>query len=168
MVRAHDGVARGGRSVAAWRPGVGPVVGLAGGVVLGLAGLFAGASAQATGAAGDPLRPCAIEGWDGPASCGEIRVAEDPRTPAGRRLGLNVVVLHAVGPDSVRAPDPVFVLDGGPGQAATRAVEWVVEELAAVLGTRDVVLVDRRGTGGSNPLDCPAPPGLALVDRLAR
>lgn len=50
----------------------------------------------------------------------------------------------------------MFILDGGPGQAATRAVGWVVEELSAVLATRDVVMVDRRGTGGSNPLDCPA------------
>ena len=101
------------------------------------------------------LAPCEVEGHGGAARCGTVEVWEDPEAGAGRRLALKVVVLEPTGPATGRVPDPVFVLDGGPGQAATRASEWVIEELGAVLATRAVVLVDRRGTGGSNPLDCP-------------
>ena len=114
------------------------------------------------------LSGCEVAGYDGPARCGSVVVAEDPAVPAGRRLALNVVVLGARGPDSVRVPDPVFVLDGGPGLAATRAVEWVVRDLAVVLETRDVVLVDRRGTGESNALDCAtASPSPGVAVRLS-
>ncbi|MGK7311479.1 MAG: alpha/beta fold hydrolase [Candidatus Longimicrobiales bacterium M2_2A_002] len=122
--------------------------------------------AQAPVSGGGVLSGCEVPGYDGPARCGSVAVAEDPSDPAGRRLALNVVVLDARGPDSVRVPDPVFVLDGGPGLAATRAVEWVARDLAVVLETRDVVLVDRRGTGESNALDCPAAsPSPGLADR---
>lgn len=153
-----------GRCAAVQRRWVGAVVlalgsALTAGPVVGPAE----ARAQAPG-----LEPCDLAVWAGPAWCGTVAVAEDPASPAGRRLSLNVVVLGATGPDSVRVPDPVFVLDGGPGQAATRSTDWVVEELAAVLETRDVVLVDRRGTGASNPLDCPVPSDLGPAARLGR
>ena len=115
------------------------------------------------------LAPCEVEAHAGPARCGKVVVPEDPLSPSGRVLSLNVVVLEPSAPDSVRFPDPVFVLDGGPGQAATRAVEWVVEELAVVLERRAVVLVDRRGTGDSTGLDCPSPAAhIGLAERLGR
>lgn len=103
----------------------------------------------------DHLSTCEVDAYDGPARCGTVEVPEDPDGEGGRRIGLNVLLLPAPAPDSLRRPDPVFILDGGPGQAASRSVDWVVEELADVLETRDVVMVDRRGTGESNPLDCP-------------
>lgn len=105
------------------------------------------------------LRECEVVAHAGPALCGAVEVWEDPAAGAGRRLTLNVVVLEPTGPAGERVPDPVFVLDGGPGQAATRSVGWVSAELSDVLRTRAVVLVDRRGTGGSNPLDCPSEAG---------
>src|SRR5437879_11476107 len=50
------------------------------------------------------------------------------------------------------APDPIFYLQGGPGGAATSvAPTWIMTQLHR---TRDVVLVDQRGTGNSNPLPC--------------
>ncbi len=51
-------------------------------------------------------------------------------------------------------PDPLFLLVGGPGQAATEAGARLAETLRDVLEKRDIVLVDQRGTGQSNPLDC--------------
>lgn len=118
-------------------------------------------------AADSLFEPCTLAPHTGPAVCGTVEVAEDPGRAEGRRIDLRVVVLQATGPDSLRLPDPVFVLDGGPGQAASRSVDWVSRELSVVLERRDVVLVDRRGTGGSNPLDCPAPePGLSIAREL--
>jgi pimeloyl-ACP methyl ester carboxylesterase len=53
----------------------------------------------------------------------------------------------------------VFVFNGGPGQAATDGAGWASTLFSQVRSRRDVVLVDRRGTGGSNPLRCPEPDG---------
>ena len=54
-----------------------------------------------------------------------------------------------------KEPDPLFVAAGGPGAAAT---EFYARFAAAFGGhprrERDIVLVDQRGTGGSNRLDC--------------
>ena len=87
------------------------------------------------------------------AQCGELEVPENRALPQGRRIKLGVAVLPAntLSP----RPDPLFILAGGPGQAATR-----LGPLAALLidvrRDRDIVLVDQRGTGRSSPLDCAA------------
>ena len=51
-------------------------------------------------------------------------------------------------------PDPVFMLAGGPGQAATDSYPQVAAAFREVLKKRNVILVDQRGTGHSNPLAC--------------
>lgn len=85
------------------------------------------------------------------ALCATYPVWEDRDRKAGRRIGLNIVILPALGPD--KAADPLFIFDGGPGAAATeRAGEYA--SARALRGHRDIVLVDQRGTGRSNPLDC--------------
>jgi pimeloyl-ACP methyl ester carboxylesterase len=50
------------------------------------------------------------------------------------------------------APDPVFYFVGGPGAAATESAGGQL--IALFRRTRDVVFIDQRGTGGSNPLRC--------------
>ncbi len=84
------------------------------------------------------------------ALCGRYEVWEDRETEKGRRISLNVVVIPAL----ARAkPDPVFMLAGGPGQAATE-VPWMrMPWVKKLRRYRDIVLVDQRGTGASNPLD---------------
>jgi pimeloyl-ACP methyl ester carboxylesterase len=64
-------------------------------------------------------------------------------------------------------PDPLFILVGGPGQAATQAGAQLAETLAAVRQQRDIVLVDQRGTGGSNPLTCESDRTQPLVEAFA-
>jgi len=99
-----------------------------------------------------PLTPCRLKGLSAPANCGTLSVAEDRSVPGGRRIALRVAVV----PASLRpaAPDPLFVLVGGPGQAATEAGAPLAQILLEVRRHRDIVLVDQRGTGASNPLDC--------------
>jgi pimeloyl-ACP methyl ester carboxylesterase len=53
--------------------------------------------------------------------------------------------------------DPLFVLTGGPGQAASDFYLSVAPALARVRRDRDIVVVDQRGTGRSNRLDCKFP-----------
>jgi pimeloyl-ACP methyl ester carboxylesterase len=53
-------------------------------------------------------------------------------------------------------PDPLFFLAGGPGQGAARMARDVRDIFRRVQRDRDIVLVDQRGTGKSNPLECRA------------
>ncbi|HZF11874.1 MAG TPA: alpha/beta fold hydrolase [Thermoanaerobaculia bacterium] len=113
------------------------------------------AAVRAAAPAGPPwegkLAACPLPGGNGEALCGTYEVFEDREAHAGRKIPLRIVVLPATGPE--RAPDPVFFLSGGPGEAATgRAAQRAHSPLRA---RRDLVLVDVRGTGGSNLLSCP-------------
>jgi pimeloyl-ACP methyl ester carboxylesterase len=100
----------------------------------------------------DRLAPCSSQ--DGPtdAYCGTLTVFEDRQTRRGRTIDLKIVVLPALGNDA--RPDPLFFLAGGPGQGAARMARQVREVFRRAQATRDIVLVDQRGTGDSNGLEC--------------
>lgn len=87
------------------------------------------------------------------ARCGTLTVPEDPANPQGRQIELNIAVIPAVSRDP--APDPIFLLAGGPGQAATEAFLPLIPGAGRLRFKRDLVLVDQRGTGKSHPLECP-------------
>jgi pimeloyl-ACP methyl ester carboxylesterase len=96
------------------------------------------------------LSPCPLLGGKGEALCGTYEVFENREARSGRKIPLEIVLLPATGPD--RASDPVFFLAGGPGEGETEgAAELFRSPLRA---RRDLVLVDTRGTGRSNPLSC--------------
>jgi pimeloyl-ACP methyl ester carboxylesterase len=100
----------------------------------------------------DPLHPCTSEEGPTDAFCGTLPVFENRAAGSGRRLNLNIVVLPAL---SANGPaDPLFFLAGGPGQAAAQLAPQVREMFRQVQRDRDIVLVDQRGTGKSNPLEC--------------
>jgi pimeloyl-ACP methyl ester carboxylesterase len=88
-----------------------------------------------------------------PAECGQLKVAENPQDPNGRQIVLRVARIPAV--NRRKQPDPLFVLAGGPGAAASDFYAGVAAVFARIQRDRDIVLVDQRGTGGSNRLDCP-------------
>ena len=103
-------------------------------------------------AAIDRLAPC--KGNDTPvdAYCGTLKVYENRDTKQGRQIDLNIVVLPALSADP--KPDPFFFLAGGPGQGAAKMAKQLREVFRQILTDRDIVLVDQRGTGKSNPLNC--------------
>jgi pimeloyl-ACP methyl ester carboxylesterase len=82
-----------------------------------------------------------------------LDVPENRAIPDGRRIGIAVAMLPAntLNP----RPDPLFILAGGPGQAASQLGVFAAQ-LAGVRKDRDIVLVDPRGTGRSAPLECAA------------
>lgn len=111
--------------------------------------------------AGAPLKTCTIEGEypvraQAPALCGTLQVPEDRSKPGGRHIDLRVAVVPAVA--ATPEPDPLFVVAGGPGEATTQFFAWLPAVFQGVHATRDIVLVDQRGTGGSNPLNLPEMP----------
>lgn len=99
------------------------------------------------------LHPCELPGIAGGGRCGTLDVYENRPAGTGRQIGLNIVVVPALGATS--APEPVFWLEGGPGAAATQAVGPVSGQyLRGLRADHDLVFVDQRGTGTSNPLKC--------------
>lgn len=89
------------------------------------------------------------------ARCGSLDVPEDPAAPNGKRIRLRLAVVPALDRESERAP--LFVISGGPGQAATDFYAAYAGAFAPTQRTRDIVLLDQRGTGRSNRLDCDFP-----------
>ncbi|HEY6136788.1 MAG TPA: alpha/beta hydrolase [Thermoanaerobaculia bacterium] len=98
------------------------------------------------------LSPCKPQGSAETLQCGKLTVFENRAAKSGRTIDLNVVVLPALDPKNKR--EPFFEIAGGPGQAATRVVGLYTGDLRSYRAHRDVVLVDQRGTGASNPLVC--------------
>ncbi len=111
------------------------------------------AAPTATSAPKLTLHPCKLAGMN--AQCGTLSVYEDRAAKSGRMINLNIAVLKAY--SSNPAPDPIFLFSGGPGGAATESALWAYEHLGSANAQRDIVLVDQRGTGGSNALTCAQP-----------
>jgi pimeloyl-ACP methyl ester carboxylesterase len=88
------------------------------------------------------------------AQCATLTVPENRDQPDGRAIDLAVAVLPATGSSSVVQPDPLFLLAGGPGQAATEAYPSAAFLFEEVNRTRDIVLVDQRGTGEAAGFAC--------------
>src|SRR6516225_3590190 len=86
------------------------------------------------------------------AECGVLKVPENPQQPEGRQIGLRVARVAAI--SRRKQPDPLFVLAGGPGAAAGAFYATVAGAFARIQRERDIILVDQRGTGGSNALEC--------------
>ncbi|HEU4408161.1 MAG TPA: alpha/beta hydrolase [Polyangiaceae bacterium] len=136
-------------------------------LALALALALAACSPAGAPAAAGGLRfePCTLASGAAPralaARCASFEVPEDRSNPAGRTLRLAVALVpsEAERPE----PDPVFFLAGGPGQSARDAFVGLAPAFREVLERRHVVLVDQRGTGGSNPLGCQGAPGAKAV-----
>jgi pimeloyl-ACP methyl ester carboxylesterase len=129
------------------------------------------AALPAAAAPGVALSPCTLAHPISPirvaARCGTLAVPEDRARPDGRKILLAIAVVPAEAPRP--APDPVFVLAGGPGQAIRELFPILAPSFARTAGHRDVVLVDQRGTGGSGRLACPSldAPERVLADPAA-
>lgn len=98
------------------------------------------------------LEPCRLNDLSTPAQCGQLRVKENRTQPDSRMISLRFAVVPAVA--STPRRDPLVILVGGPGQAATEAGGALASLFSDVRRSRDIVLVDQRGTGGSHGLPC--------------
>lgn len=105
------------------------------------------------------LAPCQLKDVPGEVKCGTFKVWEDRAAKRGRQIDLSVIVLSATEPN--KKPDPYFMLQGGPGDASSFNARFYSRVYKDIRRTRDIVLVDLRGTGKSGALLCPelAKPG---------
>src|SRR5262249_31236392 len=118
-------------------------------LVLGLAGCGQSDSPRRAIA----LTECRLPKFSLAAQCGTLEVPENRAKPDSRKISLAIAVLPA-NTLNPRA-DPLFILAGGPGQAASFLGPFAAL-LTGVRKDRDIVLIDQRGTGRSSPLTCAA------------
>lgn len=87
--------------------------------------------------------------------CGFVSVAEQHKVPASRTIRLMIAIVRS---NSINhQPDPVIYLSGGPGSRTLDSfVAGLGSFLESQLTTRDIILVDQRGMGYSEPsTNCP-------------
>jgi pimeloyl-ACP methyl ester carboxylesterase len=101
------------------------------------------------------------------ADCGSLSVPENPAAPESRSITLFVARIASL--DIAPQADPLVIIAGGPGQAATDLYLGLRAAFEPVRRDRDIILVDQRGTGKTGGLSCPLPagPGLDLVPKEA-
>jgi len=98
---------------------------------------------------------CRVPGLSLPARCGTLDVREG--AASARTIAMRYIVVPAVR----RNAGAVFVILGGPGQAAAADIAVFLggsSPFTSMLGIHadhDLVFADQRGTGGSHPLNCP-------------
>ena len=91
----------------------------------------------------------------GPVNCFTVAIPERHEAPDGRHITLFVSILCSTADDPM--PDPVVYLAGGPGSPAAEAASGLAESMADVRATRDIILLEQRGTALADPyLGCPA------------
>ena len=100
------------------------------------------------------LQDCTVNGVTGPARCGSLRVPESAGSPSGRHIDINIIVLPSY--SATPAPDPIVPLVGGPGQGGAELALAQAQRFEPLRAERDLVLIDQRGTGASNGLQCDA------------
>ena len=101
-----------------------------------------------------PLRPCTLGGAV-EARCGTFLVPESRAAANGRTVRLRVAVVPAR--NGLPSPDALLYLAGGPGGSAIAGAVGMSQLFSTTNETRDIVLLEQRGTGASNRLECPLP-----------
>jgi pimeloyl-ACP methyl ester carboxylesterase len=86
------------------------------------------------------------------AQCAYLEVPENRAEPNKRLLKIHVALI-ASRSRKVEA-DPVVMLAGGPGQAASESFSQIAHAFDRILEKRHVLLIDQRGTGLSHKLEC--------------
>jgi pimeloyl-ACP methyl ester carboxylesterase len=87
------------------------------------------------------------------SGCSFISVRENPDDPASNLIDVHFLRIKAVNANP--QPDPLVLIQGGPGGSSQIMAYSLHRYFAAVRQNRDLLFIDLRGTGESNPLNCP-------------
>ncbi len=109
------------------------------------AGLCAPAAAEAAAV----WQPCAPTGYE----CTKVAVPLDRSGTQPGQIALSAIRARASANPNNEA---VVALAGGPGQAAIPIAPTFAKDLGPAIASRDLLVLDQRGTGNSNPLRCTA------------
>lgn len=86
------------------------------------------------------------------SGCAFIKVPENPADPNGPTINLHFLRIKAV--NARPQADPLVLIQGGPGGSSQIMAYSLYRYFASVRQNRDLLFVDLRGTGESNPLNC--------------
>ena len=100
----------------------------------------------------------------GEVLCGRFRVLEDPSRPDGSTIDLAFVILKAL--NGKGHSDVVTKFNGGPGVSHTPFAMATAHDMSDIRDTRDILLLDSRGTGNSAGLYCDSPYPRGLKSRF--
>ncbi|MFD2367517.1 alpha/beta fold hydrolase [Pseudoduganella sp. GCM10020061] len=100
----------------------------------------------------NPGRSCHLPGAEEALRCVTVNVPSNYGAKDGRAIALHVTVAPSFRENARQ--DPLFVLAGGPGQAGSDVLPFLNAAFQRARATRDIVLIDQRGTGRSGKLDC--------------
>lgn len=102
------------------------------------------------------LQECRIRAGSGfpgiQARCGTLERREDPSDPDSPLLSLRVALVPALSLEP--EPDPVVPIAGGPGQGSIQFYAAYAQAFEKVRRTRNILLLDQRGTGESAAMNC--------------
>ncbi|QOL26860.1 alpha/beta hydrolase [Thalassotalea sp. LPB0316] len=98
------------------------------------------------------VEDCHVDGIRSKVRCGTLTVPENYQQPNESQLDVHFVIIPAL--DNSKQLTPLMFLAGGPGQAAAQMAGNIRQMFSEVLKTRDIIVVDQRGTGQSNGLQC--------------
>lgn len=128
--------------------------------LLGLSALMLAMGSATAWASDNSVKPaesantCYVEGVSDRLNCGFVTVPENPNKPDGKQIQVHYVVLPAV--KNVNHEEALLAIAGGPGQSAIDNAASFDSMLNKVRQQRDILLIDQRGTGRSNLLNCDA------------
>lgn len=113
---------------------------------------------------GPKLTPCFAKGLSDRLLCGTIRqpLAANDAATASTDIEIHFAILPAINP--LHRHEAVLAFAGGPGQSAFDAAATFAHALRYARESRDILLVDQRGTGKSGLLQCD---GLDLTAQFA-
>ncbi|RLV59107.1 alpha/beta fold hydrolase [Parashewanella curva] len=95
---------------------------------------------------------CYLKGLSEKVLCGMVTVPENPNKPNARNIDIHYAILPAI---KNQHPSEAFVaIAGGPGQSAIDNAAGFNRTFSKIRETRDILLIDQRGTGRSNILNC--------------
>jgi pimeloyl-ACP methyl ester carboxylesterase len=86
------------------------------------------------------------------ARCGFLARHEDPSDDSSPVLSLRVAIVPALSLEP--EPDPFVPIAGGPGQSTIEFYASLSHAFEKIRRTRDIVLLDQRGTGESAQMEC--------------
>lgn len=113
-------------------------------LILGLA-IF-GASAQGDHETADCL--ASLTGYV--TRCGYVTLPQDYDKPGAGNVEIFYTLIHS--PNAEAKPDPLVYLVGGPGSSGSQLLHISFRKyLRAFAADRDIIVIDQRGTGYSNP-----------------
>jgi pimeloyl-ACP methyl ester carboxylesterase len=129
--------------------------------------LLASSVAEALPRSGSPAPTATLAGSLTPCDqnpdrlCGDVPVPLDRANPTGAQIAIHFEIIPHTG-SGPAANDAILVTSGGPGISATHSIfgdfvagHFGVPMFAPLLEQRDLILLDQRGVGLSQAIDCP-------------